>query len=464
MIHKKDGKKMDTYFDFEVAISQVRSKRTQKYLQEVLSTYYNHEYRSCIVMLYATTFADALEKIKTMAEVYENEKAVKFLEKYEANRASHKAYSSLERDVKEFIFQSGFINDVEEKQWEHLKDYRDYCAHPVVEKDYELISPNGEQVRMHIRNMFEAIFFKDAILADSKVFDEFLKKVENFYDRNELDGLEEYVKSRYIKRLDLKTKGRFVKNLWKFAFYINDDECEKYRRVAYRTLIWIIESDRSGLLQIIEKDIDFFNGKIDYQNIDLQKGTKDFHFYENKTTALIFFLYKVPEVYKLLSLDNQTEIREAAMKNINLLLVSSFLFESRKKHVEQMILSLCTLNYCLNPILCKQVCRAANEDFDKSYNDMLIFYFYRCQNSSSWSPDWDYINWTYREIIKDTLKYFNQKQLESFVEQLTSFHVQATCFMGMANQIVAIAKDKGYDIMFDSYDINLLEYIEEENP
>ena len=33
----------------------------------------------------------------------------------------------------------------------------------------------------------------------------------------------------------------------------------------------------------------------------------------------------------------------------------------------------------------------------------------------------------------------------------------------MVNQIVAIAKDKGYDIKFDSYDINLLEYIEGEN-
>ena len=60
---------MNDYFDFESEISNVKSKNTQKYLREVLSTYYNREYRSCIVMLYATTFADSLEKIKTMANI-----------------------------------------------------------------------------------------------------------------------------------------------------------------------------------------------------------------------------------------------------------------------------------------------------------------------------------------------------------------------------------------------------------
>ena len=59
---------MKDYFDFETAITCVKSKKTQKYLKEVLSTYYNKEYRSCIIMLYATTFFDSLEKIKIMSE------------------------------------------------------------------------------------------------------------------------------------------------------------------------------------------------------------------------------------------------------------------------------------------------------------------------------------------------------------------------------------------------------------
>lgn len=448
------------YFDFEVAISQVRSRKTQKYLKEVLSTYYNHEYRSCIVMLYATTFADALEKIKMMADVYQNEKAEKFLEKYEADRKANKAYSALEREIKEFIVQCGLINDVEEKQWDHLKDYRDYCAHPVVESDYELISPNGDQVRMHIRNMFEAIFFKDSILADNKLFDEFLQKIESFYDRNGLVGLEEYVSTRYIKRLDLRTKGKFIKNLWKFAFSVNDAECDKYRLVAYRSLIWIIESDKNNLLRFIESNIDYFNGKIDFQEFSIDRETKAYNLYENKSTSLICFLYNIPEVYNMLSLDNQTEIRVVAYKNINLLLMSSYLFEDRRQHVEELKSFICGLNYCLDSYFVNAVCKTANEQFDDSYNELLIYYFFNCQNSSIWSPDWDYINGTYRDILINNIPYFTEKQISDFIKELTSFHTQATCFMTMAQQIVDTVKKKGYEIKYDEYNINLLQYVE----
>ncbi len=450
---------MEMYFDFEDAISRVKSKKTQKYLREVLSTYYNHEYRSCIVMLYATTFADSLEKIKTMADVYDNEKAVKFLEKYDANRAGNKAYSSLERDVKEFIFTNGLINDVENKQWDHLKDYRDYCAHPVVEKDYELISPNGEQVRMHIRNMFEAIFLKDAIIADKKLFDEFIKKVESFYDRNEFDGLKEYVNNRYITRLDLKTKGKFVKNLWKFAFYIEDPECEAYRMVAYHSLIWIIESEKNNLLDFIAKNIDFFNGKIDFQEVSIERGAKDFSLFDSKSTSMIGFLNRVPEVYSMLSEDNKTEIRAVANNNINLLLLASFLFESNEMHVDELKNYIQGLNYCLKPYYINEVCKKANERFDRSYNDFLIFYFFNCQDSLSWSPDFDYVNGTYKEIMEDNLPYFTQKQMCEFLNGLTSFYTQATCFSSLAKQIVDIVREKGYEINFERYEINILNFI-----
>ena len=55
MNYRKKGLRMKNNFDFENAIKQVKSKRIQKYLEEVISTYNNCEYRSCIVMLYATT-------------------------------------------------------------------------------------------------------------------------------------------------------------------------------------------------------------------------------------------------------------------------------------------------------------------------------------------------------------------------------------------------------------------------
>lgn len=448
---------MKNNFDFENATKQVKSKRIQKYLEEVISTYNNCEYRSCIVMLYATTFADALDKIRTMSEVYQNEKAEKFLEEYNKGRNNNRAYSALEREVKEFIVDSGLINDIEEKQWEHLKDYRDYCAHPVVERDYGLISPNEEQVRMHIRNMFEALFLKDAILTDNKVFEDFLGKAEDFYDRNQLDGLEEYVNTRYIRKLDLNTKGKFIKNLWKFSFYIDGDaECDKYRRVAYRVIIWIIQSDKNDILKFIEENISYFNGKIRYQEVITEKNSYNFKFYENRTLALIYLLYRVPEIYGILSEDNQTEIKSAVKKNINLILMAPYLFENSQKHVNRIIKELKDDN-CLIPVFLNELREKGYKRYDYEYNELVIYYFYNCQNSNQWSPDWNLINLTYNHIVSDAIPFFTFNQMDSFLKQFPESYEQATCMGKMANQIIDIIKKKGYEIDFTKYEVNITE-------
>ena len=448
---------MKNNFDFENATKQVKSKRIQKYLEEVISTYNNCEYRSCIVMLYATTFADALDKIRTMSEVYQNEKAEKFLEEYNKGRNNNRAYSALEREVKEFIVDSGLFNDIEEKQWEHLKDYRDYCAHPVVERDYGLISPNEEQVRMHIRNMFEALFLKDAILTDNKVFEDFLGKAEDFYDRNQLDGLEEYVNTRYIRKLDLNTKGKFIKNLWKFSFYIDGDaECDKYRRVAYRVIIWIIQSDKSDILKFIEENISYFNGKIRYQEVITEKNSYNFEFYENRTLALIYLLYRVPEIYGILSEDNQTEIKSVVKKNINLILMAPYLFENSQKHVNRIIKELKDDN-CLIPVFLNELREKGYKRYDYEYNELVIYYFYNCQNSNQWSPDWNLINLTYNHIVSDAIPFFTFNQMDSFLKQLPESYEQATCMGKMANQIIDIIKKKGYEIDFTKYEVNITE-------
>ena len=448
---------MKNNFDFENATKQVKSKRIQKYLEEVISTYNNCEYRSCIVMLYATTFADALDKIRTMSEVYQNEKAEKFLEEYNKGRNNNRAYSALEREVKEFIVDSGLINDIEEKQWEHLKDYRDYCAHPVVERDYGLISPNEEQVRMHIRNMFEALFLKDAILTDNKVFEDFLGKAEDFYDRNQLDGLEEYVNTRYIRKLDLNTNGKFIKNLWKFSFYIDGDaECDKYRRVAYRVIIWIIQSDKSDILKFIEENISYFNGKIRYQEVITEKNSYNFKFYENRTLALIYLLYRVPEIYGILSEDNQTEIKSVVKKNINLILMAPYLFENSQKHVNRIIKELKDDN-CLIPVFLNELREKGYKRYDYEYNELVIYYFYNCQNSNQWSPDWNLINLTYNHIVSEAIPFFTFNQMDSFLKQLPESYEQATCMGKMANQIIDIIKKKGYEIDFTKYEVNITE-------
>lgn len=443
------------FYDFETALTQVKSKKTKKYLQEVLSTYHNQEYRACIMTLYVTTFVDAFEKIKISAEAYQNEKAEEFLEKYEENRKKDMKYSQLEKTIMDFIINNRFINDVEEKQWNHLKDYRDFCAHPVMDSDNELISPNESQVKMHIRNMLEALFLKDAILLGNKLFEEFVLKAKDFYDRNGFDGLEKYIDARYISKLDFNMKWRFVKNLWIFAFNGEDAECQNYRCVAYWSLFWIIKKDKHNLLKIIEDKIDYFSAKIKNDKVTLKIDDNNIDIFGSRTITFIYFLYKLPEIYKLLPKDNQIDIKKIIKKNVNLLLLSSFAYEDKNEYITALQQSIESLNYCFDLIILREVYNDAIKEHNLSYNDLLIYYFCKCQASEEWANDYIYINQTYSEIIEIAIPNFTEVQVKKLLEELPSDYTYANCFQSLAKQIVEVVDKNGYVVDFTKYKVDV---------
>lgn len=440
-------------FVFEDQLENVKSEKTKVYLSEVLSTYYNKEYRSCIVMLYAVSCIDILGKAKLLEELYLDPYAESFLAEYKEKRTKGVRYSELEGIIKKFAIKKGILNDVELKQWEHLKDYRDQCAHPVVSLNLELISPNREQVRAHIRNMFEAIFLKDAIL-HGQVFEECIKTIENYYDRNELDRFNDFFKARYLSRLDLTTKQLFFKNLWKFCFQIQETECITYRKVAYNALKMIINSDKINLINFFEKERDYFNGNIYFEKIDIDKSDSDIKLSNYSSTSLLYLLFEVPELVAFLTKDNIEELKNTAYKNINFLLLSHYLFESSSDHIDALMREISPTK-CLNHWIIEIVWKQAFDKFDNSYFDFLIYYFFHCQNSSFFSHDYDYINNTYTNILQYALPYFSESQIDNFLSELNYHYTSANCFSELAVQIYDIITEKEYIIDFSSYNINI---------
>lgn len=443
------------FYDFETALTQVKSKKTKKYLQEVLSTYHNQEYRACIMTLYITTFADAIEKIKISAEAYQNKKAEDFLEKYKKYRNNNEKYSVLEKNTISFLIENRFINDVEKKQWMHLKDYRDFCAHPVMDSDNELISPNESQVKMHIRNMLEALFLKDAILLGNKLFEEFVLKAKDFYDRNGFDGFEDYINARYISKLDFNTRYQFVKNLWTFAFYGEDAECQNYRCVAYWSLFWIIKKDKHNLLKMIEDNIGYFSGKIKNDNVTLKIDDNNIEIFESRTITFIYFLFRFPEIYRLLPKENQIDIKTTIKKNVNLILLSLFAYEDKNEYKKELQQSIEKLNYCFDSGIMKVVYNKAIREDNLFYNDILIYYFCKCQASEEWANDYIYINQTYSEIIEIAIPNFTEVQVKKLLEELPSDYTNANCFQSLAKQIVDVVEENGYVVDFTKYKVDV---------
>lgn len=444
------------YFDLEEAMEKVTSKKTKKYLKEVISTYNNKNFRSCIVMLYAITYIDILNKIQMQSDLYKDANANSFLANYNKKRSENAKYSDLERLIFEFAKTKSMLSDVEIRQWEHLKDYRDYCAHPVFNKDYELISPNREQVKAHIRNMCEAIFFKDAII-HGKIFDDFFDSIKSFFDRNSLNLFKDYVNKRYIAHLDIYTKKQFCKNLWKIAFSIQDEECKKYRIIAYRSLIEIINSDKTALIVFFLEEQAFFNGHIFYDNITINIDSKSVFLYEYSSTSMLYLLHSIPELFSVLNSGHIEEFKNLSTKNINYLLFSDFLFENSALHVKAIIQTLSGLNHCLDFNILNKVWKKAASQDDFTYNDLIIHYFINNQNSH-FHPDFDYLNETYNGIIKNTIATFTKSQLETLISQLTVGYTDAHCFLNLCVDCKNLITEKQYDIDYSKYNINLNNY------
>ncbi|ARC83164.1 hypothetical protein U732_101 [Clostridium argentinense CDC 2741] len=432
-------------FIFEEQLKNVKSKKTRTYLSEVITTFYNKEYRSCIVVLYAITIVDLIGKIQILSEAYNDESSAKFLEGYKEDAKNNSKYSELERGIINFAVQIGIINDIEKKQWEQLKETRNYCAHPVVSNNFDLILPNGDQVRAHIRNMFEAIFLKDAIL-HKKLFDEFFNKISEYYERNNVNGIEEYVKNRYFLKLNLPTKKVFLKNMWKIAFHIQEVDCIKNRQAIYRSIIELINSDKSALLDFIEEEKTFFNSKIYFEDVIIEKDEKWIRFYDYSIFSLIYLLAEIPEIFKYISEDNKEEIKNLCSKNINLKLMAYYLYSSSKEHVESLKEDMHDIDYCIDTDVFNFVYEKTKNQGKGNYKSLAIYYHLNKLSSLCYFPDYSYINSNYKYMLEPILDDFSCNEIKDLINGITCSYKEAHCFKDFKNRISDIVERNNYDI------------------
>lgn len=321
--------------------------------------------------------------------------------------------------------------------------------------EFELISPSSEQVRAHIRNMFEAIFLKDAIITKN-IFEEFLSNIKSFFDRNGVEEFEEYIEARYISRLNTKAKRDFVKNLWKLAFYIDEDEENKYRAIYYIALIQIIKSDKEELLDFMREQAAFFNGHIRYEQIIVEKADKDIKVYDYCAVSLLFTMFSIPELGEIISDDNKIQLGQVAHKNINYLLLARSLYASEEEHVKDIIENLTDLNFCFSNNLLLLLWK--NRVMSSNYNDLIVYYFFNCMGLSRFNPDYDYINWTYTGIVSKALPTFSEEQLCNLLSQISYSYISANVFSSMKKQILNLVKEKGYNIDYSKYDFDITTY------
>ena len=396
-------------FSIEQSAEQIYHPKTKEYFKEVLQSYINGSYRSAVVMLYSVVVCDLIYKLKDLKELYDDETAKGILEKVEKAQRANPNSGDWEGVLIEEVKKRTFLLEPADKiSIDALRQYRHLSAHPVLNQEDLLSTPNRETVRALMRNMLEGLLTKNPVMS-RKVFVTILEDLaqhKNFFP-NDL-SLEEYIESRYLKNTNEQMRNLIFKDLWGIVFNCTSEECNSNREINFRTLKILFKKYKASLLKYIsENPIPFNKFKEDSQPILIR---------------LTEFIGSNPEVYKFFDDPTKTKLKAQIEQEWSLKVRSPFLRESMEQHFDYLIKEMHWTEYGYS-----------EEKFYESYilldknerdllfswaseNDCLDKYYHLLIQQFIHSSNYDTADHTFRLFIEPNLKHFNREHFLSLYD------------------------------------------------
>lgn len=247
-------------FSIENSVTEFHSEKTREYFQEVKSSFYNGNNRAAIVTLYSVVITDLLIKLEILTDLYDDKVAEAILNETKTFQSTNPTNPDWEKELIEKIkARTSIIDSVDHAHIQALKNDRHLCAHPVLDKEDKLYTPNSETVASHIRNMIESIFTKAPLLSKkilSTALIDISSKSELLIDDNSLD---KYITSKYLRNLTTATEVQIFRDLWKFVFRIKNEDCENNRVINYRFLYLLYKRNTSNCIDKIKNEKEYFS-------------------------------------------------------------------------------------------------------------------------------------------------------------------------------------------------------------
>lgn len=302
-------------FILEEQVEKIVNKNTKEYVKEVLSSYNNGNYRAAVVVLYTTIIYDLLQKMVVLKEIYNDKGAEKILNEIKTHQDANPKSPEWESNLIENILkETKMITAVEKEELLHIKNERNYAAHPIIN-----ISAENETLQLKcitketamdlIRKAFEIVFLRDAILA-KKIVDDIVFDLNDFYNRVGTDGLKSFLYEKYFRRMTQERKNELFKSLWKFVFILSDDDCNKNRESNYYGLKYLYNEDKNNYLELIKRDESFYFDKLELETIESwsEKHNIDINFAsiyifkrQSRIMCFIRFIEQSLALYKIMN-------------------------------------------------------------------------------------------------------------------------------------------------------------------
>lgn len=255
-------------YNIENLSERINSEKTKEYFKEVSSSYFNGNYRAAIVTLYSVVINDILIKLETLEEIYNDATAKDILNEIKLFQSANPSNPDWEKNIIEKVKdRTNLIDNVDYAHIQALKNDRHLCAHPVIDKEDKLYTPNKEAVAAHIRNMMESLFLKPAILS-KKILKTLLIDLA---DKKEIliddDSVEKYIKAKYLSNLNPKIELDIFRDLWKFVFNLTNDEASINRIVNFKALYYIFKRNLAQCIERIRNETEFYSNISDIPQI-----------------------------------------------------------------------------------------------------------------------------------------------------------------------------------------------------
>lgn len=320
-------------FSLENLSERIHYGKTKSYFQEVLSSYHNSNYRSAVVMLWSVAICDIVYKLQNLVDLYEDAVAQSILDELTALQSSDPKSASWEvKLIDDTYARTYLLNNSEYENLRYLQKQRHLSAHPTLNSDRELHTPNKETVRALIRNTLEDLLVKPPFYTQ-KITKELLDDIaESAQALNTKEKVKRYVESRYLNRLKPEVELSIFRTLWKLVFKANDEDCKKNIIINSQTLEVISKRNFGKILERIAGEKDY------YSNVSSRSLNLDF---------LIFYLSKNPDVYSLLNEDAKLKIQHNVENTFVGKICGWFLSNSLEEHYKN-VLALIESNTYLN--------------------------------------------------------------------------------------------------------------------
>lgn len=313
-------------FILEEQIENVIEPITKKYLQEVISSYRNGNYRACISVLYTTVIFDLLQKIIYLKNIYNDNGAEKILNNIKKLQEKNPKSPIWEENLIEDIYkETKMISLAEKEELLYLKKERNYAAHPIItinDDKLELKDITKETAIDLIRKAFEIVFLRDVILAKN-IFEDVRSDANEYYKRiNKPDRLEKFLNEKYFKRMTQERKDALFKDFWKFVFSLDDNDCNENRESNYWGLVSLYNENKDYYRKLIIENDYYHLKKLSIKDIEtLEKWSEEtgnninenaiYYFKKNsRIMYLIKFFEYNPELYKSLNDGAKNILRE----------------------------------------------------------------------------------------------------------------------------------------------------------